>query len=105
MSDGGAETWATGFQAVVGEEMVGCIGDADSVLGGRMEGGGGGDRWDGNIDGRIIRWEYTVVNVNLVTGTNAPIFYAPGLELHHSIMIMLRGNRGRLERERGRKQT
>ena len=40
---GGAETGATGIQAVVGTEQVVCGGDADGVSGGGTDLGGGGD--------------------------------------------------------------
>ena len=56
---------------------------------------GGEDEEEGNGDG-LNRWEDTVENVILGTEPNAPIAYAPVLELHQAIMIMLVGNRGRL---------
>ena len=62
--------------------------------------GGGGDGWDSNEDGRIIRWAYTVVNVILGTEHNVPLASTPGLELYHPIMSMLGGHGGQLERER-----
>ena len=44
---------------------------------------------NGDGDGQMIRWEYTVANVILGTEPNAPLAYAPVLELHHPIMNML----------------
>ena len=62
--------------------------------------GGVGDRWEGNGDVRLVRWEYIVANVILGTEPNAPLAYTPGLELHHPIMSILGCHGGRLERER-----
>ena len=38
--------------------------------------------------------EDTVVNINLGTDPNAPLAYAPVLELHHPIMSKFGGHRG-----------
>ena len=70
------------------EGRGGCGWDADGGLG-----GGSGRNGDG--DGRIIRWEYTVANVILGTEPDVPLAYAPGLELHHLIMSILGGHGGR----------
>ena len=48
----------------------------------------------------MIRFEDTVANVILGTEPNAPLAYAPVLELHHPIMSMLGGHRGQLVREK-----
>ena len=56
---------------------------------------------DGNRYGCIIRWDYTVSYIILGTEHNAPLAFAPGLELHHSIISMLGEHRDRLEIERG----
>ena len=54
--------------------------------------------WDG--DGDIIsRWEDNVANITLGTYNNAPLAYAPGLEHHHPIIIMLVDLEGQLERD------
>ena len=46
MSDGGAEVRYKGLQVVVVAGRGRWVGDADSSLGGRADGGGGGDRQD-----------------------------------------------------------
>ena len=61
--------------------------------------GGVGDRWEGNGDIRLVRWEYIVANVILGTEPNAPLAYAPGFEHHHPIMSMLVETEGQLEIE------
>ena len=66
-------------------------------MAGGINGGGRGDIRDGDGDG-INRWEDTVAKLSLGTENNAPLDYAPGLELHHPIMSMLRKSGGRLER-------
>ena len=58
--------------------------------------GGAGDRWEGNGDVQLVRWEYIVANVILGTEPNAPLAYAKGLELHHPIMSMIEGHIGQL---------
>ena len=65
----------------------------------------GGMVWDGDGDGKLIRWGDTVSNAILGTdilGTdyNALLAYTLGLELHHPIIGMLGGHRGRLDRDR-----
>ena len=99
MSGGGAETGATGIQAVMGEGRGGCGGYADGGLGGRTDGGGGGDRKDGDRDGRLIRWDHNVENLILGTETNDLLAYTPGLEPHRLIVSILGGHGERLERE------
>ena len=66
-----------------------------------LEEGGGGDRQEGYRygDGQIIRWQDIVANLILGTEPNDLFAYAPRLELHHPIMSMLGGHRGRVERE------
>ena len=44
-------------------------------------------------------WEYNVANLILGTDPNAPLIYAPVLELHNPILIILGGRGGQLERE------
>ena len=52
---------------------------------------------NGDGDGQMIRWEYTVANVILGTEPNAPLAYAPGSELHNPIISILGGYGGRLD--------
>ena len=94
MSGGGDASGVMGGQAVVGAVRLGLGGDADRGSGGIIGGRGGGDGQYGDRDGRLIRWEDTVANVVLDTEPNAPLAYAPGLELHRPIIIMLEGNGG-----------
>ena len=58
-------------------------------------GGGERDRRDG--DGRLIKWDDTAENIILGTEPNAPLAYAPGLELHHPIMSTLGAHGVQLE--------
>ena len=102
MSGGGAETGATGLQAVMGAGRGGCVEDVEGGSGGGTDGGGGGYGRDGNKDRRLIRCEYTVANVILETDPNSLYAYEPVLELHHPIMSMIGGRGGWLERERER---
>ena len=60
---------------------------------------GGEDRQERERGG-LSWWEDNIAHVTLGTDPNAPLAYAPGLELHHPIMSMLGEYRGRLERER-----
>ena len=60
----------------------------------QTEGGGGGRRYG---DGRLIKWEDTAENITLGTEPNAPLAYAPGLELHHPIMSTLGAHGVQLE--------
>ena len=76
----------------------GCGGDAGSNSGCGTDRGRGGDRQNGDKDGRLIRWEYTVANIILGKEHNIPLAYASGLELHHPVMSMLGRHGGRLER-------
>ena len=65
----------------------------DGGLGKGEDGGGGGDRWD--VDRyRLSWWEDNVENFNLGTEPNAPLAYAPGLELHYPIISTLGGHIG-----------
>ena len=57
---------------------------------------GWGDGWEGDRNGQIIRWGYTVANLILGTEPNYTLAYAPGLELHHPIVSIIGGNGGRL---------
>ena len=62
---------------------------------GRRGGGYGRDRYR---DG-ISRWEDNVAHLTLWMESNAPLAYAPVLELHHLITSTLGDLRVRLERE------
>ena len=75
----------------------GCGGDAGSNSGCGTDRGRGGDRQNGDKDGRLIRWEYTVANIILGTEPNYPLSCAPGLELHRLIMSMRVEHGGWLE--------
>ena len=101
MSEGRAETGAKCIQAVVNSGRGGYGRDVDGELGGRMEGGGGGDRRDGDRD-RLNRWKDNIANITLGTEPNAPLLYAPGLKYHHPIMSRLGYTGGQLEIERER---
>ena len=92
VSCGGAETGDTGIQAVVGEGRGGCGGGVDGGSGGGTDRGLGGDGRDGYGYRQLIMWEYTVSNVILGMEPNAPLVYAPVLEIHQPIMSMLGGN-------------
>ena len=99
MSGGVVEAGATGFQALVGAGRTRFGGDADRVSGGLTDGGGGGERQDGDRDG-FNQWEDNAAHVTLGKDTSALLAYALILELRHSIMGKLRETGGRLERER-----
>ena len=83
MSGGGEASGVTGVQSVVVSGRPGLGEDADGVLGCRMGGGGGVYGWDGDGERQIIRWEDTVANIIVGTDPNAPLAYAPGLDLQH----------------------
>ena len=70
----------------------------DGRLGGGTDGGGGGERQEGDGYGRLIMWEYTIANVILGTEPNAPLDYDMVLEIHHPIMSTLGGHGLRLKR-------
>ena len=55
MSGGGAETGATGLQAVAEAGQGGCGGDADGSSGGGTDGGGEGDG-RGRYGNRLSWW-------------------------------------------------
>ena len=76
-------------------ERIGCGGNANSGLGGRVGRGEGGYGWNGDID-ILSWWEDNVANITLGTDTNAPLIYAPRLEHHHPIMSTLWDPGGRL---------
>ena len=67
---------------------IGIGGDADGGSGGGTDGGWRGDGQDGYGDG-LNWWEDNVADVILGTEHNAPLAYAPVLELQHPIMIMI----------------
>ena len=68
-------------------------------MGGRTDGGGGGDGWNGNGE-RLNMWEDNIANITLGREPNAPLTYTPGLEQHNPIMSMLWEAGSRLERYR-----
>ena len=92
VSSGRADTGDMGLQRVVGSGWGGHRGDEDGGFEGGTVRGGGGDRRDGDENGQLIRWEYTVAKIILGAEPNSPLAYATGLELHHPIMSMLEGN-------------
>ena len=101
----GEASGVTGGQSVAGTGRIGLGMDADGGLGGGTDKGGRGDGRDGDGDGYgygdgLTRWEDTVANGILGTEPNDTLAYDPGLELHHPIMSMIGGHRGRLDRER-----
>ena len=96
MSGGGAEAGDNDGQSVEGAGQFGLGGGAYSSSGGGTDGGGVGDRWDGDGDG-LNWWGDNVANVILGTEPNSTLAYAPGLELHDSIMSMIVGHGGRLD--------
>ena len=101
VSGGGVDDGVKVGQAVVGSGHNGFVGDADGGLRGGTDRVGGGDRLDVDVDGYILcRWEDNVSHITLGTEPNAPLSYAPGLELHHLIMSTLGEHGGKLERER-----
>ena len=61
---------------------------------------GVGDGQEGDGYGQLINWEYNVENTTLGTEPNAPLAYAPELEIHHPNMSTLGANRVQLDRER-----
>ena len=60
-----AEAWVKVRQAVVGAVLIGLGGDADDILGGGTDGGGGKDGWDGDRD-RLNRSNDNLANIILV---------------------------------------
>ena len=88
MSGSGAEAGVGGGQAVVGSGRSGFGGDVDGGSGGGTGGGWGGYLRDGDRD-ELNRWEDDVAHITLGTEPNAPLAYAPVLELRHPIMSML----------------
>ena len=95
----------TGAGAKGGSKMLvtgrfGFVGGVDSVLGGVIDSGGGGDGQDRDNNGRLLKWEDTVANITLGKEHNAPLAYALGLEHHHMIMSTLGYHGSQLERDR-----
>ena len=81
MYGGVADARVKGGQSVVGAGRTVFGGDADGGSGGGTEEGGGGDGLDG--DGDILsQREDNIAQATLGTEPNAPLAYAPGLELH-----------------------
>ena len=97
VSGGGVEAIFKGVQAVVGSVRTGFGKDADSGLVSGTERGWVGDRQDGGGNG-LNKWEYNVSRVTLGTDPNAPLAYAPALELHHPIISKLLYPRVQLDR-------
>ena len=95
VSGGGAVYGVNSGQVVVVTGQIGLGQDVDGGLGGITDRGRGRDIYDGDKYG-INRWEDNVANVILVTEHNAPLAYAPGLELHHLIMSNLGRHGGRI---------
>ena len=84
---------------MVVEVRIRCGGGADSGLGCLMDvevGGYGRDR-DRDV---LSRWEDNLAHVTLGTEPNAPLTYAPLLEHHHPVVIILGDPGGRLDRKR-----
>ena len=100
MSGRGEASGVTDVQGVVVSRRPGLVEDTDDGSGGGTGVGEGGDRQDEYRDTQIMRWEDTLANVILGTEPNSTLDYDLGLQLHHPIMSMLGGHRGRLERER-----
>ena len=92
---GGVETKAKDFQEVMVTGQGECGRDADDSSGGRTDRSKGVCIWDGE-GYRISWWEDNVANITLGTETHAPLDYAPGLEHHHPIIIMLGELEGQL---------
>ena len=84
----GAEAGVKGDQAVVVLRQTGGGGDVGGGLVGRTEGGVGGYRLDGGIDGLNL-WEDTVSYIILGMDHNAPLEYALVLELRQPIISTL----------------
>ena len=85
-------------QLVAGEVSIGLGGYGDRGSGGGEIVGGGGGRQDGDGCGQLIRWEDTVANAILGTEPNDPLVYAPVLELHLPIFIIIVEYGGQLEK-------
>ena len=99
MSGGKTEAGAKGGKEVVAIGIFIIGGDADEGLGGRTDGGGGGDGRDGDRYRKLIKWEDTAENISFGIEHNAPLVYDHRLELYHPIMSTLEEHRGQLERE------
>ena len=90
VSGDGAKAGVKGGQAVVVSGRIGLGGDADSSweVERTERGGEKGREIDGDGYG-LNWWEDNVVNIILGTEPNAPLAYAPGLELHYPIISTL----------------
>ena len=71
---------------VVGSGWTIFRGVADGVSGGVTDRGGGED---GRYRDGFHWWEDNIAQITLGADPNAPIAYAPVLEIHHPIMSML----------------
>ena len=95
VSRGGEASGVTGGQAVFGSGCLVLVRDVDGAFRGIMDRRGGyGQASDGY---GLIIWEDTAANLILGSDHNAPLAYAPVLELHHPIMSMIWGHGGRLD--------
>ena len=97
MSGGKTEAGAKGGKYVAGTGLFGFDGGAEGGLGFRADGEVGGNRQDRDRDGRIIKCEDTVENINLWTEHNAPISYDMGLKLRHPNISTLGSHGGHIE--------
>ena len=79
---------------MVGVGRFGLGGDANGGLGGGTGRGVGGCCQGIDRDRRLIRWEDNVANTILGGESNDTLAYAPGLEIHHPIISMIRGHGG-----------
>ena len=84
---------------VVVAGRIRCGGGTDGGLGCLMDVGVGGYGRDRDRD-VLRRWEDNLAHVTLGTEPNAPLAYAPVLENHHPVVIILGDPGGRLERKR-----
>ena len=100
VSSGKTEARAKGGKEVVGVGRFGFGGDADGGSGGGIDGGGEVDRWDGDGDTRLMKWEDTVANVTLGMDPNYRLAYAPVLEIHHPNMSTFGAHKYQLEIKR-----
>ena len=86
MSGGEVDSRAKGSNVDVGTGGFGFGGDKNGDPGGGEDGVGRGDGRGRHCNGQLVKWEDTVVTINLQTYHNYPLAYDPVLELHHPIM-------------------
>ena len=99
MYSSGATSGVKGGQVVVVSGRLELGGDANGRSGGGTDRGDEGDKRDRDGN-RLNWWEGNVAKLILGTEPNNTLASSTGLELHHHIMSMLRGNEIRLERNR-----